>query len=98
MMEFSEDGTSNSIIRDGAVHPLVQQPDGTWFEFDLNGVPLGSWYQDTEGNWSFIDFGAIPLGAILPQTGELSAALLLGFAGTLLVAAGLLIRRRRNIA
>ena len=79
-------------MRDGEQNEIVLQPDGTYIEFDMNNVPLGTWAPDENGVWQFEPF--IPLAA-LPTTGELSASVMLGFIGLLLAAAGLLLRRRR---
>ena len=94
-MDFSPDGTPLDVWRDGELHQLVPQDDGTFMEFDFDGVPLGTWSQNSDGEWEFEPF--IPLG-VLASTGELSVTILLALMGLLLVTSGAVLRKTRKAA
>lgn len=51
-------------------HYLVPNDDGSWTEFDDDGVPLGTWIYNPEiEEWEFFD-EIVPLGAMAPQTSD----------------------------
>ncbi|MDR1159986.1 MAG: hypothetical protein LBK69_05095 [Syntrophomonadaceae bacterium] len=66
---------------------LISNEDGTYTEFDEDGIPLGIWEQGEDGEWVFIPED-IPLG--LPDTG--SIMILIGLlAAAILCVAGIVI-------
>jgi hypothetical protein len=75
-----------------AGNTLVLTDDGTYIEFDEDGVPLGEWrYDEDEDEWIFDEY-PIPLGDI-PGTGDAGRALPLlllvgGCAGLALILTG----------
>ena len=60
---------------------LERNSDGTYTEFDENGIPLGNWVLDDDGEWVFE-----PIRVQMPKTGD--SVLFHGIIGSLLVSFG----------
>jgi LPXTG-motif cell wall-anchored protein len=72
---------------------LEQVDDDHWMLLDDDGIPLGMFSRTDDDDWDFEDY--IPLGN-LPQTSGTKASPIMGLAGAILVATGLIIVFRRK--